>query len=186
MSKATVLVDMDDTIENLLSQWLTWLNNKYKTEYKPQDIRKWELSDYFQGISRDKVFEPLHLQEFWDTVEPKEDAVKYLKMLIDDGFKIVIVTSTHYSTVQPKMERVLFKYFPYLSWKDVIIADNKQLIDGDYLIDDGIHNLIGGKYKKILYTAPHNEDIDVADTDITRVCSWEEIYLLLNCWEREE
>ena len=33
----------------------------------------------------------------------------------------------------------------------VIICYNKQLINGHVLIDDAVHNLLGGKYHKILY-----------------------------------
>ena len=28
------------------------------------------------------------------------------------------------------------------------------------MIDDGIHNLIGGEYKKILFDAPYNRSFD--------------------------
>ena len=34
-----------------------------------------------------------------------------------------------------------------LTWDQVIVTSRKQLIRGDVLIDDGIHNLEGGQYK---------------------------------------
>ena len=43
------------------------------------------------------------------------------------------------------------------------------------LIDDGIHNLEGGAYKKILFTAAHNRDYDAEAHGMTRVHGWDEI-----------
>lgn len=55
------------------------------------------------------------------------------------------------------MEKVILKYFPFLSWKNVIITSSKKMIKGDVLIDDGIHNLLDGDYKKILMTAVRDQ-----------------------------
>ena len=63
-----------------------------------------------------------------------------VRQLIDDGPVVKVVTSSHYSTVPPKMAW-LFQHYPFLCWKDVIIAHDKTLINGDVLIDDGIHSL---------------------------------------------
>lgn len=54
------------------------------------------------------------------------------------------------------MDNVLFRYFPMFTWDDVIITAHKQLINGDVLVDDGVHNLVGGSYEKLLMDAPHN------------------------------
>ena len=112
MRHLTILVDMDDTIENLAEAWVAYLNARHK--------------------------------------------------LIADGHTVLIVTTSNYQTLAAKMEQVLFHYFPFLTWNDVIITAHKQLIKGDVLVDDGIHNLEGGDYFKILMTAPHNRNYDAA------------------------
>jgi hypothetical protein len=43
------------------------------------------------------------------------------------------------------------------------------MIRGDVLIDDGIHNLEGGDYKKILFTAAHNRNYDAEANGMIRV-----------------
>ena len=73
------------------------------------------------------------------------------------------------------MEDLLFRWFPFITWDQVIIAKRKQLIRGDVLIDDGIHNLEGGEYIKILMTAPHNRSYDAEGNGMIRVNSWKEI-----------
>lgn len=96
--------------------------------------------------------------------------------LIADGHTVLIVTTSNYQTMAAKMEQVLFHYFPFLTWNDVIITAHKQLIKGDVLVDDGIHNLEGGDYFKILMTAPHNRNYDADKNGMYRVSSWSETY----------
>lgn len=59
--------------------------------------------------------------------------------------------------------------FPFLHWSQFIIASKKQLIYGDYLIDDG------GNYKGILFDRPHNRLFDDKAAGLTRVYTWDEI-----------
>lgn len=119
MRHLTILVDMDDTIENLAEAWVAYLNARHP---------------------------------------------------------VLIVTTSNYQTLAAKMEQVLFHYFPFLTWNDVIITAHKQLIKGDVLVDDGIHNLEGGDYFKILMTAPHNRNYDADKNGMYRVSSWSETY----------
>lgn len=179
INKPTILVDMDDTLIDLLQAWVTALNEKHGLNVNPEDIDDWNISRFFPSLTRYQVFEPLFADEFWDTVKPKEDAVRYLKQLKDDGYKIYICTNTHYKTLKVKMDKVLFKYFDYLSWEELIIVADKQVVCADFLVDDGVHNLIGGKYKGILMDAPHNRKFKESEHGIIRVKTWREVYALI-------
>ena len=66
--------------------------------------------------------------------------------------------------------------FPFLNKEQIIRENNKQTVFGDVLIDDGVHNLIGGKYRKFLFNQPSNAEFREENYDITRVYSWKEIY----------
>lgn len=94
---------------------------------------------------------------------------------MDAGHEVYIVTATPYISVPEKMDDLLFRWFPFITWEQVIITSRKQLIKGDVLIDDGIHNLEGGDYVKILMTAPHNRDYDAEANGMIRVNNWKEI-----------
>ena len=85
--------------------------------------------------------------------------------------------------MEEKMNRLLFHYFPFLSWNQVIITGRKQMIRGDVLIDDGIHNLEGGNYRKILFTAPHNRFYDAEANGMIRVHTWEEVVRIIDDME---
>lgn len=181
----TILVDIDDTIENLLQAWICWLNAQYDQHVNWWEVNDWDISKFYPGLTKAQVFEPLHQETFWYRVLPKYDATVYLRRLFDEGFDIYLCTSTDYRNVKPKYEAIIKTYFPYIHWSKVIVASNKQMIKADYLIDDGPHNLIGGSYKKILFSAPHNMDFDAEGNDMYRVTNWYSIYWLIHDLEDE-
>lgn len=176
----TILVDMDDTIENCTEAWVRLVNKLYGTDVDPLSLRDWDVSVAFPTLTREQVYDVTLTDEFWYGVTPIDGAVEYLKRLIDDGNKVYIVTCAAYETLRIKMEEVLFKYFPYISWRDVIIASKKQMIQADYLVDDGIHNHIDGEYKKLLFTAPHNCEYNAEENGMIRVHSWQEVYKIIS------
>lgn len=177
MKSLIVLVDMDDTIENLLQAWVNYLNEHHGTAVKKDDVTEWDVSSFFPSIPKEQVYEPLCDDDFWKTVRPFENAAEYLQKLRDDGHEVFIVTASDYRAICSKMENVLFKYFSMFTWNDVITTAHKQLVRGDVLIDDGVHNLVGGSYKKLLMDAPHNRRFDAEANGMTRVMDWSEAYI---------
>lgn len=185
----TILVDIDDTIEDLLGAWCKWLNEKHNLNVQPKDIKEWDMSKAYPTLSQKELYEPLNYRCFWDKwVKPKPDAMKYLKKLYDDGFNIYLCTATYYKSVEMKYECIVQRYFPYIKWDHVIITSNKAMIHGDFLIDDGIHNLEHGDFIKILLSASHNMEYDAATNGMFRATDWEWIYSFIKCtallWER--
>ena len=177
----TILVDMDDTIECLVQAWVEYVNEKYGTDTKSEDVLEWDISVAFPTLSREQVYDVLLEDELYKRIRPMDDAALYLKKLQDEGNEIYIVTNSVYQTIRPKMDEVLFRYFPFIGWDNVILAKNKKMIKGDFLVDDGIHNLLEGDYKKILFTAPHNRSFDAGANGMVRADSWEEAYSTFAC-----
>lgn len=175
-SDITILVDIDDTIEELLPAWCKWLNDKYILSVKPESITDWEIAKFFPTLTEEQVFEPLHTESFWYTVEPKKDAAKYLKMLIEKGFNVFLCTSTDYRNIKPKYEAIILRYFPFIHWSKVIVSYKKQMIKADFLIDDGVQNQKGGDYIKILVSAPHNQAYNAEQNGMIRADNWSFIY----------
>lgn len=171
-----ILIDMDDVLVNLHEAWIYALNKSYGLNVSTEDITDWDMTSYFSTLTMEQIFSPLSDGDFWYSVKPKDGAVKYVKRLKDDGYQVYVCTTSYYKTLKEKMDGALFRYFDYLTWADVIVTSNKQMIDADFLIDDGKHNLVSGKYKGILMDMPHNRKFDEKKYGIVRVHNWEEIY----------
>lgn len=176
MRKLIVLVDMDDVLENLLEVWTSYLNRRYGVNKSMDDFWEWDMTKNFNTLSPDQIFNPLAEEELWKMVTPLPGAVEYLKRIIDDGHKVYIATSSHPDTVALKFNHVIRKYFPFISYEDIIVTYNKQLLRGDVLIDDNPCNLEGGAYIGLLMEAPHNRLYEANERNIVRVKSWNEIY----------
>lgn len=175
----TIAIDMDDTIENLLLAWIDWLNKEHNLNASIDDVKSWEMGDLYPSLSSEQIFSPLFKEEFWYTVSPKLDAVKYVEQLIKDGQDVYIVTSSHYGTIKAKFEAIIEKYFPSIDWKHFITTNNKHLIRCDIMVDDGPHNLEDNDCVRILFDAPHNKKYDAEANKMKRVHNWEEAYILI-------
>lgn len=181
--KLTILIDMDDTIEYLLREWLTYLNIKHGTNVTEDDIHDYNIGVAFPMLTLAEVYEPLLDHELWRNVKPIPGARYAIERMQNDGHDIYIVTSSNFATIATKLSSVLFKYFPTIDSDHVIIAHNKQMIRGDVLIDDAPHNLIGGDYLKIMPTAAHNRDFNEIEHNIIRVENWNQIYdIICDYW----
>ena len=176
MKKLTVLIDMDDVLEDLLPAWVEYLNEKYNCAVRPSNITGWTMADFFPDVPRQSVYDALLDDKLWRRACPKQGAQEYVQRLVDDGHQVFVVTASHYKTVPIKMEDILFKYFPYLTWDNVIITSRKQMIRGDVLVDDGTHNLTGGEYRAILMDAPHNRSFDEKAIGAVRAMDWNDVY----------
>lgn len=175
----TILIDMDDTIEQLLQAWVRSVNERYGRNVQYDEVREWDVSKAFPGLSREEVYGVVSEPGFWKTVEPVPGAAEAMQRLLAEGHEIYVVTATTYDSVTEKMRDLLFRYFPFLTWDQVIITSRKQLIRGDVLIDDGPHNLEGGSYRKILMDAPHNRSYDAEENGMVRVHTWQEVEAVL-------
>ena len=171
----TILVDLDDTIEQLLKALVKRANERFQRNASVDDVTDWSIVCAFPGIEKKQILDFMCEQDFWETVEPVPGAAEALKHFMDEGHQVYIVTATEPEHVEGKMKRVLFRYFPFLSWDQVIVTSRKQMIRGDVLIDDGVHNLEGGEYRKILVTAPYNREYDAEAHGMIRVHNWDEI-----------
>lgn len=180
-----ILVDMDDTIEQLLKAWVAGINKKFGTHVSTDEIVSWNVAAAFPDLTIEQVYGIPMEPGFWKSVEPMPDAADVLKELITKGHEVYIVTATPPESIYEKAQEVLFKYFPFITWDHVIVTSHKQMILGDILIDDGIHNLEGGTYRKILMTAPHNKTYDAEQHGMIRVNNWKDITQVIEQVEQE-
>ena len=186
MKQLTVLVDFDQTLNNLNEAWVAYLNERHGTTVKTDDIKCWDMTKAFPTLTPNEIFKPLLEEALWERVIPLPKAYDNICKLKYDGHKVYVVTTSNPVTVPIKLQKVLFKYFPFFTYNDVIITSHKQLIIGDVLVDDAPHNLEGDTtYAKILISAPHNRSFDERTIGATRAEDWDEIYELINNLAKE-
>lgn len=175
MRKLTVLIDMDDTMENLCEVWVNQLSALFNLNVTIDDIHEWDLTKVFPTLNTQEIFWPLRTKALWSQVKPLPGAVKTIEMLKRDGHRVVVVSAAGAEQTPVKLNNCLFKYFPF-SMDDVIICSQKDLIYGDVLIDDGPHNLQRFRGLRVLFPAAHNRGFNAKTIGATRVKDWDSVY----------
>ena len=171
-----LLIDLDDTIWELLNPWIYYLNNRYNLNKSSYKIKNWDISVHFPEVKdKEKIYKPLTEKDFWKLIKPKKDAIYYINKL-NDLVDIYFVTATNYKNIEYKIN-ILQKYFPNISTEKLITCYNKNLIKGDLLVDDNINNIKDRQGKAILCTSVHNRNLDTSIySHITRCNNWKDIY----------
>lgn len=172
-----ILVDMDDTLTTLGKPWIDYLNETYGTSVKMEDIDSWSIHKFFPEIPVNLVYKALSEPDIWRNINPLPGAIEAIKKLQKEH-DVYVVTSAQADSI-PYKEKALLKYFKTLNHKHIIYTQNKQMIKGDILIDDGPHNLKGFNGTKILFDKWHNKSFDEKSIKAHRAYSWHDILDLI-------
>lgn len=175
MKKLRILIDLDDTMEDFLPRWIQSVNYKYGKNATLDDVTSWHMNSVYPDLEEEELMDPLLEIEFWNGIKAKDGAQEYIRRLIDDGHHINVVTSSHYATLDTKMDYMFFRLFPFLTWSSVIVTSDKGRIKGDVLIDDNPDFMKDFTGLKLLMDAPHNKN-RTGLSQMTRVYNWPEIY----------
>lgn len=180
MRKLIILLDLDDVLNNQNELWLAELNRLYNKNVKPEDIRSWDITKAFPALTESQIYEPVTSGRLvWKMTAP-HDAVEYTNCWHNNGHTLFIVTATHTSNADAKVQW-LYRNYPWFNEDRLIITRYKQLIMGDVLIDDGLHNLQRDKdigtepqYVKVCMDQPWNRRSSNLLEGIHRVHSFAE------------
>jgi 5'(3')-deoxyribonucleotidase len=175
-----ILVDLDNVLINTGEAWVEILNERHGTTVKYDDVSEWDMTKFFPTLTRDEVYMPLSDGSVWERVSPIPGARETIQNMIDDGDDVYVVTSSSLNTIGRKWKEVLQKFFPMIKHSHVIVAERKQMIMGDVLIDDAPFNLEGGMYYGILFNAPHNAGYDGSGLGIERARDWNDTYFSIS------
>lgn len=171
-----ILVDLDDVMINTGEAWVRELNRIHGTTVKRCDIISWNITEFFPSLSSDDVYKPLQTAELWESVSPIRGAAETMQKLIADGHDVYVATASSPDTIGMKWKLVIQRYFSFIRSDHIIVTSSKQMILGDILIDDAPFNLEGGKYKGILFDAPHNKSYAECSNGFVRAKNWDEVY----------
>lgn len=151
--KKVIALDLDDVLNTLVTDWLYVNNCQYSDNVKPSDVRCWNIFKYVKCGRR--IYDILKIPGFFNTLGVQEDSEAVTEWLTQ-YYDLCIVTAFSPETVVDKCKWVS-RNFPWIPEKNLIFCNNKGLIDADYLIDDGIHNLEAFKGTGIIFDTHHNQ-----------------------------
>jgi len=150
--KPTILLDMDGVLVHNNQRFLDLLNKKFGTSYAKTDIKDFHYS-CFSYNQRSYLYSLWNGPDIYDDAELGQKEMKVIEKLRSLG-RVVACTAPLEGHIQGKY-RWLRKHFDKM---DIIIAHDKTMVRGDFLVDDAIHNLDVFPGTPICYTQPWNLD----------------------------
>lgn len=170
--KKRVLVDMDGVLADIYAQFLKFEFDDLKINQPLSAlIGKFER-DAFQN--HDKY---IHSEDFFYGAKPMPNSIEVLEKINLTHDLYIVSAAVEFPLSLLEKVKWLNKYFPFISWKQIILCGSKEPITGDVMIDDHFRNLDPFQGQTILFNQPHNLTRDSGRHQ--RVNDWEEIEALL-------
>lgn len=174
MKNITIAVDLDSTLNNLDDVWLLDIYNKmYNDNLTRDDLVRWDTHTYVKPECGHKIYDILDQPGLFANLGLKDDCTVEGFEYLYKTFDVYIASSC--ATMDHAKDKLKWieKHFPFFDTKRFIPIHHKYLLNTDFLIDDGPHNIEAFKQNGILVDAPYNREMK--RTDYVRVKDWEDI-----------
>lgn len=173
-NKFRVGLDVDDVLLPCIGLAIECANRDH--QFNPpltiDEVTSWSPC----GKRMDAIFEYFGKEEFYKAQTPFEGAKKFIKKLSERA-EIFIVTAISPEFMGIRANQIK-KFFPEVPAQNYIPAYRKDVVDLDFLLDDGAHNILASNVKyPVLFRRPWNSHL----TGTLAVNSYDEFLNLLDC-----
>ncbi|MEK6783580.1 MAG: 5'(3')-deoxyribonucleotidase [Bacteroidota bacterium] len=165
-----LIIDMDDVLADATGQFINYYEKEYGILVTKESMNFKDEMKRFPG-HHDEVYQFTFRKNFFRKMAVNDNSQDVVKKL-NQKYEVFIVSSAMEfpNSLSEKLEW-LGEHFPFLHWKQFVFCGSKQVVYGDYMIDDLPHNLETFNGQKLLYTAPHNMQFN----HFQRVNNWKEV-----------
>jgi len=163
-------------MDSILADFMEGLWDTIEAETRVRGTTKnvtefYKLEAGFPSELPKNITEYFHARGFFADLKPIQGAQQAMEMLVQDGYEVVVASTP--CTPHSAEEKVIWlkKHFPMLDQKNLFLCHNKQMLAGDVIIDDALHNVRAFKKAQpsalaITIAFPYNhEDIPVGEPD---------------------
>ena len=156
MSDFVIACDVDDTVLNLMPDWLKMYNEACGDNLTKEQVTDWDISQFAKEGK--KIYEFLKLPHLFRNATPIEGALDGVKFLRTIGARVVFVT---FNDVADSKLEWLHDHGFLSRLEDFYVARDKSLIRADIIIDDNCNNVISFTHGRgILVNRPWNVKYD--------------------------
>lgn len=158
--KKILYVDLDDVMAETLPAILREYNKMYNANAKVENIDDWQFyrclgHDTKEGL--EIIHKIFNIPGWWLGLKPISGAKEVMRMLNRVYNMYICTTPFESDNCIPEKIAWLRNHFPFLEQRQRIFIYDKNLLIGDYMIDDKPANLADFCGETILYRMPHNK-----------------------------
>lgn len=158
--KKTLICDIDDVLWDMFPTWCELYNIIAKINYVEltkrhvsfDDFKSWDITTVLNEHDSKIFYNILNDDAFWDKVVANQDkqiisiSNSYLEWL-KQYYNVYIATSTRY--YQSHKIALFLKLFPSIKENEIILIQNKWLLNADIVIDDRAETLYEFDKKRV-------------------------------------
>lgn len=175
--KTKIILDCDDVLYPCNQRALELLNEEKGTKFTLNHIFKWGI----MGTDLDERLKYFKDPSFIRELHPYEGARGFIRALSKMG-EIFVATSVAPMCAGERVTSIL-KYFPEISPENILIGSRKDMLHGDILLDDGMHNIIDSKVDyPVLFRQPWNQ----RESGALAVSNYDEFLSFVQMIQRKE
>lgn len=167
-----LILDLDDVTCKSVEVVLDLYNEEFGTSLTLEDMKEWNLAKFATSdIYKYYSLEGLH---FFRNLPLETGAKEVLTKLHEEGVEIVVASAVKPDNVDGREDKIAWVKENLPMVNEVYITVDKSSIEGDIILDDGVHNLEASSCKhKLVYDRPWNR----GDDRFKRVRDWAEVYV---------
>lgn len=168
-----IAVDMDGVLSDTVEQFIAWEEKETGIRITMEEIMGKPELEVFPNSKKH-----LHMEGFFSSAAVIENSQEVVARLNEKYDLYIVSAATEFPKSLAEKQSWLNKYFPFITWQQMVFCGSKQIIQADIMIDDHFKNLdFFNGHTSLLFTQPHNMHAD--NGRHRRVNNWREIAEIL-------
>ncbi len=169
-----ICVDMDEVIADAVAEHLLRYNRDFEENITVADLEgKW-LWDVVQSDRHNALAAYLRTEDFFAVLGVMPDSQRVLEALQERYDVFIATAAMEVPTSFMAKYEWLGTHFPFIAPSHIVFCGDKSILHADYLIDDNPRQLGRFQGEGILYSSPHNVNVQ----GYRRVKNWLEVEML--------
>jgi 5'-nucleotidase len=166
-----IAIDMDEVISDANVRFIEWYKRDYNVEFSEEELSSNKFSDLLPPEHKPVINEYANHVDFFKDLDIIPGSQEVIKELYGKYEIFITTAAMEFPHSFTHKLNWLNTHFPYISWTNIVFCGDKSIINADYLIDDNVHHFKRFIGQGVLFTAPHNKNVEWD----TRVSSWQEV-----------
>lgn len=167
----TIFVDMDEVIADAYQAHIDIYNQEFNAQIRAEACHGKEFWQSVPVMHQESIKGHTRRDGFFGGLKVIVDSQEVLEELSKKHDVYIASAAMEFPQSLREKSDWLDKHFPFITWQNRILCGNKHILKGDVLIDDRSKNLEQFDGRSIMFTSPHNTEVNTFE----RADTWQDI-----------
>lgn len=170
MNKQRIAIDMDEVIADTTQKFIDLYKEAHNIEITYPMLYGKEFRDVLPEELYNTTRKYINEPGFFRDIPVMPDSQRVVKALTEKYEVFIVSAAMEFRNSLIEKYDWMAGHFPFISWTHIVFCGLK-IVNVDIMIDDRSRNFVGFNGRKLLYSSPHNLEIN----EFERVSNWQEV-----------